>query len=163
MNHIIKPITNDDRKKVIDLFNYYVENSFAAFPEKKVPYSTFDMFMQMSKGLPTGVLKDDTGKVIGFGMLRTFHPLPAFSRTAEITCFIDNSYTGKGFGKDLLAFLEKEGLKTGIINILANISSLNPKSIKFHRQNGFKECGCFLGVGKKNNRVFDTVWLQKIL
>jgi len=147
----------------MDIFNYYVENSFAAYPESKLPYQAFDMFLQMSKGYPTGTIKDQDGKMVGFGMLRTHNPMPGFSQTAEVTYFIDRDHTGKGLGKTLLEFLEREGRKKGITSILANISSLNTGSIEFHKKNGFIECGRFKKVGKKNGQIFDTVWMQKML
>ena len=163
MEYAITPLSNEDRKSVIDIFNYYVINSFAAYPENKLPYQAFDMFLQMSNGFPTGVIKDESGKTVGFGMLRSHNPMPTFSQTAEVTYFIHPDYTGKGLGKKLLSFLEKSAIEKGITNILANISSLNPGSIRFHRKNGFTECGRFKQVGKKNGQEFDTVWMQKKL
>ena len=147
----------------MDIFNHYVENSFAAYPETRLPYEAFDMFMQMSKGYPTGSIKDEKGNIVGFGMLRTHNPMPTFLQTAQVTYFIHPDHTGKGLGTRLLAFLEKGGRERGIRTILANISSLNPRSIAFHQKNGFKECGRFKKVGKKNGREFDTVWMQKML
>ena len=163
MTYSISPIASEDREPIIDIFNYYVENSFAAFPESKLPYQAFDMFLEMSKGLPTAAIKDQRGKLVGFGMLRTFNPMPAFSHTAEITYFINIDHTGKGLGRNLLEFLEREGRKSGITNILANISSLNTGSINFHENNGFTECGRFKKVGKKKGQLFDAVWMQKML
>ncbi|MDH4232971.1 MAG: GNAT family N-acetyltransferase, partial [Nitrospirota bacterium] len=99
----------------------------------------------------------------GFGMLRAHNPVPTFSHTAEVTCFIHPDYTGKGLGKMMLCFLEKGAVEKGIATILANISSLNPNSIKFHQKNGFTECGRFRKVVRKKGQEFDTVWMQKIL
>ncbi len=163
MEYSINPIVTEDRKPIIDIFNYYVENSFAAFPESKLPYEAFDMFLKMSEGLPTGTIKDRNGRLLGFGMLRTFNPMPAFSHTAEITYFLDKDHTGKGLGKTLLEFLEREGRENGITTILADISSLNTGSIDFHNNNGFVECGRFKNVGKKKGQLFDTVWMQKMI
>lgn len=146
----------------MDIFNYYVENSFAAYPENKLPYEAFDMFLQMSSGFPTGSIRDQNGKIVGFGMLRTHNPMPTFSRTAEVTYFIHPDHTGVGLGKMLLSYLEKGAVEKGITNILASISSLNPRSIEFHQKNGFRECGRFRKVGKKNGQEFDTVWMQKM-
>jgi phosphinothricin acetyltransferase len=89
--------------------------------------------------------------------------MPAFSKTAEITYFIHPDHTGKGIGTKLLRLLEKEGMQKGITNILANISSLNPRSVDFHKKNGFIECGRFKNVGRKKGKLFDTVWMQKML
>ena len=163
MEYSISPMLNEDRESIMDIFNYYIENSFAAYPESKLPYQAFDMLLQMSKGYPTGSIKDQKGKIIGFGMLRMHNPMSTFSQTAEVTYFIQPDHTGKGIGKMLLSYLEKEGREKGIKNIMVNISSLNPRSIEFHQKNGFIECGRFKKVGKKNGRDFDTVWMQKML
>ena len=163
MEYSIGPISNEDRESIIDIFNHYIESTFAAYPENKLPYQAFDMLLQMSKGFPTVSVKDQKGTIIGFGMLRTHNPMPTFSQTAEATYFIHPDYTGKGLGKVLLGFLEKGAIEKGITNMLASISSLNPNSIKFHQKNGFIECGRFKKVGKKKGREFDTIWMQKVL
>lgn len=163
MEYSIRPILHEHRESIMDIFNHYVENSFAAYPENKLPYQAFDMLLQMSNGFPTRSLKDHNGKIVGFGMLHTHNPMPTFSQTAEVTYFIHPDHTGKGLGKMLLGSLVKGAVEKGITNILANISSLNPNSIKFHQKNGFVECGRFKKVGKKNGQEFDTIWMQKML
>ena len=51
----------------------------------------------------------------------------------------------------------------GIHSVLANVSSLNEESIRFHLKNGFIECGRFKEAGKKKDQVFDVVYFQKML
>ncbi len=87
--------------------------------------------------------------------------MPTFQHTAEVTYFISPEMTGKGLGSKILSFLETEGKKQGISCILANISSLNEGSIRFHKKHGFVECGRFRNVVKKKGILFDTVWMQK--
>lgn len=163
MEYSIRPMAKEDREPLIDIFNYYVENSFAAYPENKLPYQAFDMFLQIADGFPTGTIEDRNGTIVGFGMLRAHNPASTFSQTAEAIYFIHPDHTGRGLGKMLLASLEKGAVEKGITNILAHISSLNPNSLKFHQKNGFVECGRFRRVGKKKGRDFDTVWMQKML
>ena len=163
MNFELRPITPEDRKPVIDLFNYYIENSFAAYPEKTVPYEFFDILLMMCKGYPAIVATDENHNIIGFGILRSYSPLPVFSQTAEITYFIKQEFTGNGIGKAMLDYLVEGANKMGLTSILANISSLNERSINFHRKNGFVECGRLEKVGKKKNTLFDVVYMQKKL
>lgn len=163
MEYSINPISHEDRESIMDIFNYYVDNSFAAYPVNRLPYQAFDMFLQMSNGYPTGTIRDQSGRIVGFGMLRLHKDMPSFSQTAEVTYFLHPDHTGKGLGKRLLDFLEKGAVDKGITNILASISSLNPGSIEFHRKNGFIECGRFRKVGRKHGREFDIVWMQKML
>ena len=42
--------------------------------------------------------------------------------------------------------------KMGLHTVLANVSSLNEESIRFHLRNGFTECGRFKEAGKKRAR-----------
>lgn len=150
----------EHKTKVMDIFNYYIENSYAAYPEKRLPDDFYIRIMDMTKGYPAFVIKAN-GIIIGFCFVRAYNPFPAFNETVEISYFIDKGYSGKGIGKLALNKLEEESKKKGIKTILASITSLNPNSIKFHQKNGFKECGRFREVGKKFGKVFDIIWMEK--
>lgn len=163
MDYRLESVSTEDREPIIDIFNYYVEHTFAAYPESKVPYGFFDVLLGMSAGYPTVVAKDKSGKVIGFGMLRKHSLMPAFLEVAEITYFIMPDCTGRGIGSAMLELLVREAKKKHITSILASISSLNQGSIAFHEKHGFKECGCFQKIGRKNGQVFDIVWMQMML
>jgi L-amino acid N-acyltransferase YncA len=154
-----------DREAVIDLFNYYIENSFAAYPEKKVPYGLFERFLSLTDGYPAVTVRDeDQGdRIVGFAFLRPYHPLSAFRRAAEITCFIAPGYTGQGIGSKILERIKGEARRKGIDTILANVSSLNESSLRFHERRGFAECGRFRRVAKKKGQDLDVVWMQMIL
>ena len=95
--------------------------------------------------------------------MRAYNPFPTFARTAEISYFIEQGYTGRGLGKAALARLEEEARARGIRCLLASVSSANEQSLAFHRRNGFSECGRFLRVGEKKGMAFDVVWMQKEL
>jgi L-amino acid N-acyltransferase YncA len=163
MNFRLDPVSAEDGRQIIDIFNHYVESSFAAYPEKKVPYEFFQLFLNMAQGYPFLAVRNDAGEIIGFGLLHPHNPIPAFSRTAEITYFIAPEYTGKGIGKAMLDCLLDAARKKGITSILASISSQNPGSLAFHRKNKFAECGRFVGIGKKGGRDFDVIWMQRII
>ena len=155
------PLTPDDGRAVIDIFNFYIENSFAAYPEQQVPYEFFALFLQQCKGYPSVAVRDGDGSLVAFGLLHAHNPMAAFAHTAEISYFVKPGRTGRGLGARMLEYLEAEGKKRGISCILASISSLNEGSIRFHGDHGFTECGRFRNVGKKRGVYFDTVWMQK--
>jgi len=147
----------------MDIFNFYVEKSFAAYPEQKLPYEFFDTLLGMCRDYPNAAVRDPSAGVAGFGLLRPWHPMPAFARAAEITYFIKPGFTGRGIGGTLLKYLEDGGRQKGIAVLLAGISSLNEGSIRFHLKNGFVECGRFRNVGQKQGKIFDVVYCQKTL
>lgn len=146
--------------EIMEIFNHYIANSFAAYPETTLPPQAFAMFLQMTKGYPAFAIIDGT-RVVGFCFLRAYNPMPAFRATAEITSFIHPEFTGRGIGKAALSKIEESARETGISRILASISSLNDGSIRFHKAHGFLECGRFHGIGVKRGKVFDVVWMEK--
>lgn len=161
MDYTLRPLALEDRNAVMDLFNYYVENSFAAYPEAAVPLGFFDLLLKMSAGYPAFTVEDAAGEPVGFGMLRAFHPASSFAKTAEISYFLRPEVTRQGVGTTLLAALETAGRAQGITNLLASVSSRNEPSLQFHRRHGFEEVGRFRGVGVKRGQPFDVVWMQK--
>lgn len=159
----IREMHKEDCISVMDIFNHYVEQSFAAFPEEKIPYAFFDEVFLKSNGYPRIVVEDQYGNVAGFAMLRPHNPIPSFRGTCEITYFIKPDMTGRGLGSLMLRYLLEEAKSKGLQNILAAISSMNEDSIRFHSRHGFKECGRFTGIGSKKGINFDVIWMQLIL
>jgi len=159
---IIDTVKDKDARVVIDIFNHYVKNTFAAYPEEAVPYQSFELLRRMAEGYPFLVARDEKA-VLGFAMLRPHSPFAAFSRTAEVSCFVAPEQTGKGIGSQLYHRLLHESREKGLRTILAGISSLNPKSLAFHERMGFVQCGRFLNVGRKWGKDFDVVWMQKTI
>ncbi len=156
---MIRPAETADGKDILSIFNYYVENTMAAYPEQKMPPAFFDMLAQMARGYPFYVA-EDSGRVVGYALLRPHSPMSVFRRTAELTCFISPDYTGKGIGTALLDRLVSDAKGAGVDTILAGVSSANEGSIGFHLKHGFIRCGTFTRAGKKFGRDFDEVWLQ---
>ncbi|AFM27133.1 GNAT family N-acetyltransferase [Desulfomonile tiedjei] len=159
----LSALTTQYREEIVDIFNYYIENSFAAYPEQAVPYSFFDHLLETCRGYPAVAVLDSEGHAVGFGMLRPYNPLPTFSGTAEITYFLKPDTTRKGIGKALLEHLLAEGKNKNLRTVLASVSSLNEASIRFHLKNGFTEAGRFRNVVEKKGRIFDVVYFQRML
>jgi len=161
MAYIIRDFKDSDANQVIDIFNYYILNGFAAYSEIPISYSAIDLFKEMTKGYPFLVIEGNRGKLAGFSFLRPYHRMEVFKRVAEITYFLLPDYTRKGLGEQLLNNILAEAKKRAINSVLASISSLNEPSILFHEKNGFVRCGCFKSIGIKFDRDFDMIWMQK--
>lgn len=157
-----RPVADYDAKAVIDIFNHYIDNGFAAYPERTLPYEAFPMFQQLASGYPFYVLETDK-KVVGFGLMHAHNKDDTFRRSAEVCYFISPEHTGKGLGTELLKRLVADAKAKGIDTLLVNISSYNEGSIRFHACHGFAECGRFRRVGRKRGRDFDVVWMQRFL
>lgn len=163
MQCVLEPMATCHGDAVIAIFNHYVTNSFAAYPEQPMPRPFFERLLQATEGYPAFVAVDDAKRVMGFAFLRPFHPASSLRRTAEITYFIAPDATRQGVGTALLQRLIEQARPMGIDSLLGSISSRNPESLAFHRKQGFRECGRFERVGRKNGEDFDIVWMQKQL
>ncbi len=160
MKYSIGPMGDEHRQQVIAIYNYFIERTFAAYPRTSVDDSMFDRFLALTHDYPALVVKNQDSRVVGFAFLQAYHPADSFQKTAVATYFILPEHTRKGIGSLILKRLIKGARKRDISVILANISSLNPESIEFHRKNGFIECGRFEGIGIKAGRTFGVVWMQ---
>lgn len=164
---VIREATPQDTQQMLEIFNYYVDNSFAAYLETPVGpefFQTSHAEGGPNKGehYPFYVMEEDN-RVIGIGALRPYLPFPNFQHTGVVSYFILPEYTRKGLGVRLLDVLCEDAKKKNIKSLLANVSSKNQASLNFHLKHGFVECGRFKDVGTKFGKYFDIVWFQKFL
>jgi phosphinothricin acetyltransferase len=157
----IRPVQDDDWPIVAAIFNHFVVNSPAAYPDRPVAADFFRDRHQVLPDYPFVVVEAE-GLVVGFAYLSPVHPVPTMRRSAQVTYFILPNHTGKGLGTRLLDLLLEAGRALGIDNFMAHVSSLNQGSIRFHLRHGFTECGRFRRVGTKHDRDFDMIWFQRI-
>lgn len=163
MEYQLRPLGPDHKTSVMDIFNYYIQNSFSAFFTTCLPHGCFDALLQACRGYPALAVEDEAGKAVGFGMLKPFHPGDAVKRTAELSYFIAPDCTRQGLGGMLLEKMTEEARKMGIDNLVASVSSQNEASLRFHQQNGFLEAGRIRSAGRKFEQEFDIVIFQKRL
>ena len=157
-NCIIREIQEGDGPAVVNIFNYFVRESFAGYPEKEFGGEFFE---QLRRQALIFYVIETNHKVVGFGFVRPFNELENFSHTGVLTYFILPQYTRQGWGTKLLNVLIDVGMALGINNFVAHISSKNEQSLRFHKKLGFKECGRLKDMGVKFGQKFDIVWVQK--
>lgn len=78
-----------------------------------------------------------------------------------LTYFLAPDSTGKGLGTRLLGRLTDDAKKAGLRVLVANMSSKNEASIRFHTRNGFFRAGNLDGVGEKFGEPFGVIWMQR--
>jgi L-amino acid N-acyltransferase YncA len=163
MEYALEPMKEEHRRPVMDIFNYFIESTFAAYPEAPLSEGVFDQFLAVSRRYPAVVVKDQGKVIVGFAFLQPYHPADSFRKTVVATYFILPEHTRKGVGVKILDAFIREARKKGLENILVNISSLNPGSIEFHRKNGFHKCGAFEDIGTKAGKKFSVIWMIRAI
>ena len=161
MNISFEPLGMQHQTDVMAIFNHYILTSTAAFPGTPLPEPFFAMILKKSEGgYPTYAVLCD-GKVAGFCQLSPYNPFSSFVSTACVTYFLAPEYTGKGVGAACLGRLKEDGKEMNISHLIAEVSSENEASLRFHEKNGFRKVGDLKEIGSKFGRSFGIILLQK--
>jgi len=160
MDGLIRLMEERDAEAVLNVFNYHVSNSFAAYAEK--PFE-IEVVHRFKKEASVMYVIDLEGEVVGFGFIRPYNLFENFQHTAMLTYFLLPDYTGRGLGTQMLDRLVEYAAENGIYNLVAHISSKNQQSLNFHIKHGFEECGRLKNMAKKFGETFDIVWVQKFI
>lgn len=154
----IRKKRDTDDNKIMEILNSFVEGSFAVYTDELVA-STF--VVDSTESARVFLVIELNDEVIGFGMITPYKNYSNFSHTGVLGYFIENDFTGLGYGSMLFEELIVRGNKIGITNYLAHISSHDKQSLSFHKKHGFAEVGRFKNVSIKFGKPVDIIWVQK--
>jgi L-amino acid N-acyltransferase YncA len=154
---MIREISIDDAKDVLDIYNYYILNSTATFEED--PINEEEIIKRINKvksiNLPYIVAVEDK-KIVGFAYTSMFHERCGYRYTGELTVYIKPDITSKGLGTKLYEELIKRLKKTQIKKVIGCISLPNEKSVALHEKFEMKQVGHLEKVGFKFGKWIDV-------
>ena len=167
-NFEVRDARPEDAKRLLEIYSYYITDTAVSF-EYKVP--TVEEFAErirkISNKYPYLVCLKD-GQIIGYVYAGSYNPREAYAWTVTTSIYLDKDVRRQGAGKFLYAELEKRLKERGIINLLAGVAHvevedeyLTHDSLKFHMKEGYEQVARMKTVGKKFDRWYDLVWLQK--
>jgi L-amino acid N-acyltransferase YncA len=159
----IRLAQDDDSDAIAEIFNYFILNTFSAYPSFPVDENILHRMKAMAGSLPIYVAENLDGTVVGFAGLRPLHFADTLRRSAEATIFILPEHTHQGLGGEMLAKMETDAKALGVDTIIGGASSHNQPSLDFQRKHGFSECGRYQRVGRKFDEDFDIIWMQKFI
>ena len=155
-------LTDKYTEEVMEIYNYYIENTYAAYPGSRLPSRFFDKLIEEINGYPAYVVKN-RDKVVGFCFLNSYKSYKTFKETAVINCFLAYEVKGLGIGDYCLIKLEEDARQLGIKNILAIIPTKNKVGVRYYHTNGFRTCGTISDIGTKFRESFGLVIMKKVL
>ena len=166
MKIILEKITQNDLIAGLKIYNYFIENSFSNFEEKKLSFKAFRLLYKKIRlhKLPFLIAKEND-EVVGIAFVNKFREKSGYKFTYEHSIYVDPKFINFGYGSIILEELIKHCKKNKKIkNLIAVIgSSDNIASIKIHKKNGFEHIGTLKKVGYKKNKWIDSVYMQKKL
>ena len=165
---VIRDARPDDAERLVHIYEHYVLNTAVSF-EYAVP--TVDEFKKrientLAKYPYLVCLKDDV--IVGYVYAGSYSSREAYAWTVTTSIYVDKDCRRLGIGSFLYAELEKRLKTQGIINLLAGIAYsdkedeyLTHDSCKFHKKEGYYEVAHMDAVGRKFDRWYDLIWMQK--
>ena len=114
---IIRQASPDDTKRLLEIYAYYVANTAVSF-EYDVPTEA-DFRGRIHNTLqkyPYLVLEED-GIIQGYAYAGVFKSRAAYSRSCELSIYVDRDARRRGYGRKLYETLEDSLKKQGIVNL----------------------------------------------
>ena len=163
---VIRPAVVDDLGQILEIYNYYVQNSVVTFDLEKLTIADWQEKFEWleSLKLPFIVAVSPGGQTLGFAYVAPWRQKAAYRRTVEDSIYLRPAAIGKRVGTKLLDELITRSKDAGVREIVAVISDKGAESsIALHESFGFVHQGHLGKVGFKFGRWLGTVLMQKSL
>lgn len=153
--------TEEDVVSILAIYAPYVTDSAITF-EYDVPSE--EEFRQrirtISAEYPYFVCESD-GQIIGYAYAHRHMERAAYQWNAEISIYIRQGFTGKGFGKTLCQTLIDLLRLQGIRNVFSCVTIPNERSAHLHHSMEFSTEGIFQNAGYKCGKWQTIAWFRK--
>lgn len=169
----IEAATPDDAAAVAAIYAHHVLHGTASF--ETAPPDAREMARRMAAVLDAGApwlvardpvvrqAQDERGAIVGYAYAAQFRDRPAYRFACENSVYIRHDRRGEGIGRALLALLIVAAERAGFRQMIAVIGGAEPASAWLHAACGFAEAGRMRGIGRKQGRWLDTLYMQRAL
>jgi phosphinothricin acetyltransferase len=166
----IRSATPGDAAAIWSIYRYYVEHTAISF---EITMPTQEQIRQRIEKVLCGfpyLVAELNGKVIGYAYAGHFIPREAYYHCAEVSIYISRENHRSGIGRMLYDALIGQLRDQSITQIYACIGVpeiedeyLTNNSAQFHAHMGFREVGRFCNSGKKFDRFYHMIWMEKLI
>lgn len=165
-NVTVRTASLNDLPSVTEIQNYYIINTHITFDVRPFdPEQRRTWFNDHSDGGRYRLLVADDAKsgVLGYACTGRFRTKEAYDTTVEVSVGCRPNATGRGLGRLLYSRLFEAIADQDINRIVAGIAQPNPASNTLHQRFGFKPIGTFSQVGRKFDKYWDVLWMERSL
>ncbi len=141
----IRKAVPTDFQTILDIYNQAIPTHqitadlFPATTENRKAWFEFHLD---SEKYPIWVVEDAQG-IAGWFSFSPFYERPAFVHTSEISIYLDNRAKGKGYGSQIIQFMQNCMLDHGIHTLMAYVFELNQVSLNLMQKHQFECWGRF--------------------
>ena len=167
---IIRSATTADAPRLLEIYSWYVDNTAITYECVTPALNEFtDRVSDTLKRFPYLVLEEN-GIILGYAYAGLFHNRAAYSHCCELSIYLDHNARRQGYGRKLYEALEARLKDMGFLNFYACIGDpiredeyLTRNSEQFHQHMGFTKIGTFHRCGRKFDRWYNMIYMEKII
>ena len=166
----IRNVELTDAERLLEIYDYYVKNTAITFEYETPSLDEFKARIEnITKRYPYLVIERN-GRIEGYAYAGVFKNRAAYDWSCETTIYIDRAARKSGMGRMLYETLEERLRAMGILNMYACIGYpekedeyLTKNSAEFHEHLGYTKVGEFHKCGRKFNRWYNMIWMEKFI
>jgi len=159
----IRPAVRADLPRLTEIYNYYVVNTPITFDVEPFTVEQRGRWFDEHAGTRRHrmFVAEEADWVVGYAYAGEFHERAAYNTSVATSIYCAQDAKGRGIGSMLYRALF-DALKDEDVNrLFAGITIPNEASLKLHRKFGFTEVGIFTECGRKFDRFWDVVWMER--
>lgn len=161
----IRPARLEDCSEIAAIYAHHVRHGTASY--ETTPPDTAEIARRMERvlgcGWPWLVAEGPGGDLLGYAYASQFRDRAAYRFVCENSIYIRDDARGQGAGSALLAALIEACNALGFRQMVAVIGGAEPASQALHARLGFAQAGRLSGIGRKQGRWLDTLYMQRAL
>ena len=164
----VRPVQISDVERLAEIYSNYVHNMAVSFEYEAPSADDFIKRIEHTTEKYPYLVCEKDDLVVGYAYAGAYSVREAYTWTVSMSIYVDKDHRREGIGSQLYASLENELKKQGVINLLAGVAFsekeeeyLSHDSYLFHLKEGYEKVAHMKSVGKKFDRWYDLLWMQK--
>ena len=167
---VIRTARPEDAEALLEIYAPYVLQTAVTFEYDVPSREEFTGRMEHILARYPYLAAWDGRRVLGDAYAGAFHPRAAYGWSVETTVYVRRDERRLGVGRALYTVLEQALAAQHVLNLNACIAFppeedafLTMDSVRFHEKMGYRMAGHFHACGRKFDRWYDMVWMEKHL
>ena len=159
-----RPAEIDDLPALVGIYNYYVERSHCTFD--LTPFTTAGRqpwWEEFDGRRRQCWVAEKDHQILGYACSTRLKNKAAYDTSVEVSVYAHVANTGRGVGAALYHSLLSALADQDLHRAYALIALPNDASLELHHRFDFRQVAHLNGVGRKFQRYWDVVWLEKRL
>lgn len=157
----VRVATFADAERCASIYAPFVRDTCISF--EVTPPDPAEMTKRIQAALAWLVAEGEDGAVVGYAYANRHREREAYSRSADVTVYVDPVCARRGSGRRLYAELLRSLKEQGFHAAFAGIALPNAASVGLHEAMGFSAVGIYREVGWKFGAWRDVGWWQRLL